>query len=177
MLSQAMCEIRGEWFDEVTLPCGTRYTTGWRKNQIQNTAGAIICGLLANKAAFGGVQYLAIGNGNVSWDVSPPAQARSATSLSSEFFRKALTVGGTSFRNPADPSEVSADPTRVVQYEFEMLSAEANGTHREFGLFGGNASAAANSGFMLNWVVTLPRIEKVVGMVIRRQVRITYPEL
>jgi len=178
MLEERVPFLKGEWQDSWFTEDGEIIREDpWRKNQIQNLTGAILMGLLSGKPAWGGIQFLAVGEGLISWDVTPPAQSYDATTLTAEFFRKAVGFGDVTFRDPANPSVIVPDPTRIMQLEVEFSSAEANGTHREFALFGGDANGGANTGQIFNWVVTLPRIEKIAGTILRRQIRITYPAL
>lgn len=178
MARETISPLVGEWKDTIYDAEGNLIKeTPWRKNQIQNTAGGVLMALLGTHPTWGGLQYLAIGEGDPSWDVTPPSQSHDATILTSEIFRKAIGYANVTFRDPSNPDAIVADPSRVMQLEVEFGAAEANGIHREFALFGGDATAVANTGQIFNWVVTLPRIEKIAGTILRRQIRLTYPAL
>jgi hypothetical protein len=119
--------------------------------------------------------YMALGQGATSWDSSPPAKPYSNTQLTGECYREVILSSQISFR---DPSTFALDslvtPTNVMEFDFTIDTSEANGNAlREFGLFGGNATATINSGYMINWI-THSRIDKDSSISIQRTVRFTF---
>lgn len=130
---------------------GARYDySEWSENQIQDTGQVLLAGLLAGLLMVGGT-YMAAGSGSAAWDdlwpVGPTLPA-STTRLLAELGRVALTAW--TYLN--DDGSVSEVPTHVVQSMAVFGANDANGTWREFGIFGGpTASAGANTGLMFNW--------------------------
>lgn len=159
--------------------------TEWQYNQIQNDASAVVAGLLSRAGqrvpfdapqVFEGCLYLAIGQGQVSWDSTPPVQDRADTTLDTEYFRKAINPLSMAFLDADDSPTfpVVAGPSRMFSVNMIIELGEANGTLREFGLFAGQATAALDSGLIVNWVVH-PRLDKLAGVndfVIDRTIKI-----
>jgi hypothetical protein len=72
-----------------------------------------------------------------------------------------------------DTDLVSGTPTRKIEVTVVLLPGEGTGTLREFGLFGGTATASADSGEMVNWI-SHSRIDKDAALQIQRKVRIEF---
>jgi beta-lactam-binding protein with PASTA domain len=110
----------------------------------------LIARLLSNEPGMRGILFWAVGSGDPSWDANPKTADRNTTSLVHEIFRKPLDLERDVFYD--------ADTHRLtVRVIFEP--DEAVGTLREFGLFGGNASPLADSGYLLNYRIH-PALEK-----------------
>lgn len=171
--------IKGRWRDERRYANGHVEVTPWTPNQIQNTAATLVASLLARTFEgavypdLTGLTYLAVGSGLSAWDTTPPTQDRADTTLTTEYFRKAIPVTDIQFMDPDLPagSTPVAGPTRKITLSTTLLSGEANGSMREFGLFGGDADGVADSGLMLNWIVH-SKIEKDSSLVIVRTVEL-----
>ncbi len=85
-----------------------------------------------------GIFALAIGTGDVGWDLqNPPAATNTQRSLYSELTRK--TFSNTQFIDAGGLP--SATPTKVVDYTTIYTQAEAVGPLVEMGLIGGNISS------------------------------------
>jgi len=101
----------------------------------------LIAGLLSNQPGLSGIQYWANGSGDKAWDTTPPKPNKTDTKLTAEVYRKLV--------NPSD--DITYQPltqTLIVRSSYALN--ESPFVLREFGLFGGNASASRDSGFMIN---------------------------
>lgn len=117
-------------------------------NIIVNSFLNLTMALMAGATGYAGIQYWAIGSGNASWDSNPVDPAENATQLTNEIGRVAIASSEIKFVD-AEYQE-SATPTNILQIEHLFGANDCNGTWREFGLFGGNATTTANSGIMIN---------------------------
>lgn len=117
-------------------------------NIIVNSFLNLTMALMAGATGYTGIQYWAIGSGNASWDSDPVDPAENATQLTDEIGRVAIASSEIKFVD-AEYQE-SATPTNILQIEHSFGANDCNGTWREFGLFGGNATTTANSGIMIN---------------------------
>lgn len=142
-------------------------------NIIVNSASVLIARLLKdNDEPTAGISYLAVGTGSPSWSLQdPPAPTTSATTLTGELERNAIGVNDTNFIDPntGDPVQTA---TNIVDYSVTFSESEAVGALVEMGLFGGDATAALNSGTMVNWR-TFPVINKTNSMTLTIIFRIT----
>lgn len=107
----------------------------------------VMC-LLKQESGYKGVQYWAIGSGLSSWDSSTPAPENGATALTNELGRVEISAKDIIFLDSS--FEKSATPTNILQITHTFTESECNGTWREFGIFGGNATTAKNSGILIN---------------------------
>lgn len=104
--------------------------------------------LLKGEEDFTGISYWAVGSGSSSWDSSLPDPELNATQLTNEIGRVAIADSEITYLN-ADYTPASA-PTNILQIKHTFNTTDCNGSWREFGLFGGNASATINSGYLIN---------------------------
>ena len=112
------------------------------------------------------------GKGEGSWNNdSPPSPTVGDTKLLVETFRKAIRPEDIVFLD--ESNRVTDSITNKLQVTVTFLENEANGELREFGLFGGNATGSANSGFMVNRKIH-PLIYKTSGMKLERIIRIVF---
>jgi len=107
----------------------------------------VMC-LLKKQVSYTGIQYWAVGSGNASWDSSMPTPDVNATQLTAELGRLAIPASEITFLD--SNYEETSTPTNIIQVKHTFGTTDCNGTWREFGLFGGNATANANSGIMIN---------------------------
>jgi len=156
---------------------------GWSFNQIQDSALLQIAGSVAGVEDttsglfnnFSPIRYLALGTGNPSWDSDPNNVVKpvTQTSLTNELTRFALAADDFQFLNQSgsvlDPQELSPR-FKIIRILGEN---DANGDLREFGLFGGDATVADDSGIMFNWI-THPLIQKDATLVIERVIDIQF---
>lgn len=117
-------------------------------NLIVNSFLNLAMCLLKQQNGYTGLQYWAVGSGASSWDTTPVNPDIKATRLTSEIGRVALTADCFSFLD--SNYEVVSTPSNILQVKRLFGENECNGTWREFGIFGGNATTAANSGIMIN---------------------------
>lgn len=167
---------QGFWRDQIIREDGSTFDSGWHKNQIQNDYAKILTSFLfIPNTPTNAFQYIVIGQGDVTWNNTAPIQSPSHTTLWSEFYRKAITTTHTTYRDPQANFIAAGSPTNVIQIDITLDVGEGTGTHREWGIVGGNADQFANSGYLWNWVVTLPEYVKGAGDVLNRSVRFIFP--
>lgn len=127
------------------------------KNLIVNKASIFMASRLApgnavnvNTGNFipSGLQYLAVGVGNVGWDLqNPPVALLTDVRLYGEVTRKTFTSW--TFLDSGGNSVNTA--TNILKLTTTFLENEAVGSLVEMGLFGGDATSSANSGHMFNF--------------------------
>lgn len=112
-----------------------------------------------------GSLYIAIGSGDAEWDGNPPVHRRNTTQLTSELIRKIVTTEDIHFLDrEGNVTELETSELRIA---VRFLEEEGEGTIRECGLFGGDASATAGSGSLLSYF-SHPRIDKSSDMQLTR---------
>lgn len=118
-------------------------------NIVVENLSIAIAALMKRQSGYQGLLYWAVGSGLGSWsDNAPPNPLDTDSRLENETYRKAIALSDIVFID--DSNNVSASPTNRLQVTVTFTDAEANGKIMEFGLFAGNATAAANSGIMVN---------------------------
>lgn len=117
-------------------------------NLVVNTFLNLVMCLLKQQSGYKGVQYWAVGSGASSWDSNMPNPELTASRLTAELGRKAISASDIKFLD-SSYNEVST-PTNIIQISCTFGPSECNGVWREFGIFGGNATTSANSGVMIN---------------------------
>lgn len=117
-------------------------------NIVVNSFLPLVMSLLKQQSGYKGIQYWAVGSGASSWDSSLPSPDINATKLTAELGRVAIGAGEIKFLN-SDYNEVST-PTNILQISHTFGPSDCNGVWREFGIFGGNATTAKDSGIMIN---------------------------
>lgn len=117
-------------------------------NLVVNTFLSLVMCLLKKKAGYSGIQYWAVGSGSPSWDEDIPSPDISATRLTNEIARVPISTDEMQFLD-SDYNVVST-PTNILQIKHLFTTDECNGVWREFGIFGGNATSAVNSGILIN---------------------------
>lgn len=139
-------------------------------NLVVDSCSTLISGLM--KGALSGIQYFAVGSGSNSWNnASLPEPANGDTKLLNETFRKQVQATDIKFIDSSN--QVSTNPTNRLQVSVTFDESEANGELRELGIFGGNATATRNSGYMLNRKIHA-LIYKTNGMKLERIIRFTF---
>lgn len=117
-------------------------------NLVVNNFLNLVMSLLKQQSGYKGIQYWAVGSGASSWDGSMPNPDINSTKLTAELGRVAIGAGEIKFLN-SDYNEVST-PTNILQISHTFGLSDCNGVWREFGIFGGNATTAKDSGIMIN---------------------------
>lgn len=118
------------------------------QNLVVNSFLNLVMCLLKQQSGYSGIQYWAVGSGAEAWDSSMPTPEISATRLTAEIGRVAITSDELKFLD--SNFNVSSAPTNILQISHTFGSTDCNGIWREFGIFGGNATASLNSGIMIN---------------------------
>ena len=165
--------IKGYYHDRL---CGlerVRLDRGWNSNLIVADCNRLLAALMKGQAGVAGILYLAVGEGQKAWDAAPPQPLPAATRLRKEILRRPVATEAITFLDSA--GQPTATPTGRLQINMELTREDfpANGFQpvREFGLFGGNATAAADSGFMINYVIH-PRIDITGELTLQRTLRL-----
>lgn len=162
--------IRGRYRDVVTTAAGhVVLDSGWRCNVIARTAWPLVAALLRNDQSLRGVLFCAVGEGEEGWDDARPLAEATTTRLRAEVRRRALgaadfaylDIRGRSTQQPTDRLEISA-----------RFTFSGRRVLREFGLFGGNATTAPDSGYLVNYVIHEP-VEVGPGQALTRRVRLS----
>lgn len=117
-------------------------------NLVVNNFLNLVMSLLKQQSGYKGIQYWAVGSGASSWDGSMPNPDINSTKLTAELGRVAIGAGEIKFLN-SNYNEVST-PTNILQISHTFGPSDCNGVWREFGIFGGNATTAKDSGIMIN---------------------------
>jgi len=152
--------VKGTWRDIIRkkLPDGTivETRTDWKDNLIVENFGVLVAALLANSGLItGGALYHAVGRANSANDPAAPDPGLiTDTTLEDEIFRKA--IDSIKFLDPSDNPVVG--PTNKIELEttFEFGEVPPGNYIREQGLFGGTATATADSGLMIDTIKHIP---------------------
>ena len=111
--------------------------------------------------------FITVGAGDPAWDRVPPPPDRAISALVNETAR--LQVVRVVFLNEA--GRPSRRATERLRFSVVFGPDEANGTLRECGLFGEQATRASGSGSLLSYF-TFPRIEKTANLELERTINI-----
>lgn len=166
--------LSGRWRDERLDGRGRVVWAGeWRSNLVVAGCNRLLAALMRREPGISGIRYWAFGTGEEGWDALLPGPRPADTRLAAEVARLELApeqvvyldAAGSPAAAPTERLEVAAvlrgsDFTRPVRL-------------REFGLFGGDATDAPNSGLLVNRVIH-PRIDLGPGDTLRRTVRLTF---
>ena len=150
-------KLQGEWRDTYLFSDGTKKETEWKSNQIQNRAADVLAQLIAFSRTTGnsptnGFAYLAVGEGNASWDITPPIKDPDQEDLTNEVDRIPIeTSTDIVYLDPVTEA-ISVSPTRLLQVSVLIDFNRGIGDLREFGLVVENATATTDSGFLFNWI-------------------------
>jgi len=150
---KAKVSIEGWWWDEFYVRKNGKlvldHVTDQRRNTRMDGAVTLMAALFANAAGISGVLYHAQGRGDAGWGASPPAVTTSDTTLFDEILRK--LPDSVVFLDGSD--NVVAGPTNIIRVRTTYIETEMAGeTIREQALFGGDATALAGSGYIVNTI-------------------------
>ncbi len=150
---------------------------GWRSNQIVNDCNRLLAALMKGHGNLAGVLYLAVGEGLPQWDGDVPQPSPTASHLTNELVRRALKPADIIFLdNSNQPSHTPTSRLEInCQFTGEDFSQNRVQPLREFGLFGGDASEAADSGFMINLIIH-PRIDLTNNTTLNRTLRLDFAQ-
>lgn len=166
-------KFTGEVLDYAIHPDGTRELIRHDHNLIVNDCSVLIAILMKQEVGYVGLQYWAVGAGSDLWPNDPvTSPGASDAQLTNETYRKAIDpLNDIVYLD--DSNVLSLTPTHKIQITVTFEEAEANGELREFGIFGGNASASLNSGVMINHKIH-PLIYKTSALRLERILRLTF---
>lgn len=108
----------------------------------------LVMSLMKGQPGYSGITYWAVGSGADSWDTTPVDPVVGATRLTQEIGRVAIPANEIVFLD--NQYAESQTPTNILQIKHTFGINDCNGKWREFGLFGGTATSALNSGVMVN---------------------------
>lgn len=172
--------ISGQYRDRISDHTGSAdkqapVDQGWRSNRIVSGSDILIASFLKGEPGLSGILYLAIGEGKADWDGTSPTTAAGVQQLSREILRHPIGPAELTFID--DQNESTKIPTHRLQIEVDFIGADiAKGSYqslREFGLFGGKANDAINSGYLLNYVIH-PRIDLTPNATLTRKLRLSF---
>lgn len=154
-------------------PDGTVEDRDFGKNLIVNKASVLMARRMAPGSAVNvltgnhiadGFQYLALGTGVGSGTLqSPQEESLEQEILRAEIIRKEFSAWQWL---QSDGETPSSEPTNIIELETTFNENEANNALVEMGLFGGNATSSANTGYMFNHK-TFPVWNKQVGSILK----------
>lgn len=171
-------KARGVWRDEVfrrdpeTGEESLVEDTGWQSNRITVGMTRLLAGLLKNEPTFnGGILFHAMGRGDPNFDVSLPSPTFGELTLRDEYFRKPpdSMVFVNADGSAADPGELTNSLLITTTLDFGDANGASNGEIiREQGLYGGTATAAADSGLLANLIFHKARFKDDTVKIVRR---------
>ena len=152
-----------------------QWDSGWRSNLVVHNCNRLLAALMKRHEGMDGILYWAIGEGAADWDSILPSPLLTTSRLTSEVARQALAADGIVYLDDANEPIETPSPRLEVTAEFQGEDFVSNGFQplREFGLFGGDAAEAPDSGLMIDYVIH-PRIDLTPGMALSRQLRLTF---
>jgi hypothetical protein len=164
--------IEGCYWDIVFERDAVRWQSGhWRHNLIVASAWPLVTALLRKEPNALGISFCAVGEGELAWDASPPQPSVETTRLHHEIARVPLAVADMRYIDGA------GRPARMWTHRLELtvvIPATQNVRRvREFGLVGGDATATANSGRLINYAVH-PVIELRANQKLTRAIRLNF---
>ncbi len=168
--------IRGRYRDCLLNPQGTLlWQSNWRSNRILNDCNRLLAALMKGETGLQGLLYWAVGTGQASWDALMPNPQPTTTQLEQEVARFPLAAGQIEYVDEQDHASPTTTPRLAIRLDLEGSALVSRGFQslREFGVFGGNATAAANSGLMINQAIH-PRIDVSPGMTLSRTLVLTF---
>ncbi|HMS82458.1 MAG TPA: hypothetical protein PKD12_02260 [Nitrospira sp.] len=151
------------------------WDSGWRANRIVESCNELLAALMKREPGVSGILYWAVGEGAAAWDSLMPSPSAGDRKLSAEVARKALSVENIAFLDENNQIVDEATPRLQISAAFTRgeLGGEGPRFLREFGLFGGNATNAANTGWMIDYVIH-PRIQLSEGMRLTRNLHLSF---
>ena len=118
-------------------------------NLVVNSILNLLMALLKNDSSYNGILYWAVGSGLASWDSSLPSPSPSDTALVNEIGRVSIPSSEIKY---IDGTNYSNTPTNKIEISHTFGENDCNGTWREFGIFGGDATSTSGSGIMIDKV-------------------------
>jgi hypothetical protein len=152
-----------------------RWDGGWRSNLIVHQCDVLLAALMKRQKQMYGILYWAVGEGEQHWDALCPSPHATHTLLKKEIARLKIKPRqivyldglGNESESPTNCLEITAG------FKGKDLATAGFQSLREFGLFGGDATAAADSGFMIDYVIH-PRIDLSPEDTLHRTLHLTF---
>lgn len=127
------------------------WDSGWRSNLIVQNCDILLAALMKRQQGMQGILYLAIGEGKESWDTTPEDPSSAATTLFAELIRFELSADQIAYVDGAPGPGNTLEIT--VPIAGSDVITDTTQPLREFGLFGGNATAQTDTGYMIDYVI------------------------
>jgi hypothetical protein len=152
--------MHGEILSYEILRDGSKKLVEKGNNLVVNSAFIVMAMAMKRDPAFGGFLYWALGDGGASvvtntWNsgvaAGTTAPVKTNTQLLREIYRKSIDPSNITFVDGV--GQPSGVPTNRLQIRVTFAESEPGGPSvflREWGIFGGNATGAAGSGFLIN---------------------------
>jgi hypothetical protein len=168
--------IKGSYYDILTdSKCRIQWESDWQSNLIVNNCNLLLATLMKRHEGMEGNLYCAIGKGEKAWDTNRPISLLTDTQLTNEVYRKPISSDQILYLN--DDGQPTGIPTNLLEIAVEFRGEDIvpNGSQplREFGLFGGDATDNADSGYMINHV-THERYDLTPVLTLNRKIRLTF---
>ena len=135
---------KGIYRDQLITAEGIRFDSGWCSNIIVNHCRDLLAAFMKGDGAMG-IQHIAIGQGNVNWDSTPPGKPAAGTSVLEDVtpFEVNVSSPDLTLEYLNTSNEIVIEPTNRIQVtvNFDTGSppielGEETYPLREFGLFG-----------------------------------------
>lgn len=125
-------------------------------NLVVDVCSKLLAGLVSGKIT-GSSIYWAIGSGQTSWDAlfdagSGPTPSSDAIGLVNEIARIKVSASNFRFVDESGNELSDSNYSNRIKCTITVDENTANGKWREFGLFGGNATATQDSGIMIDHI-------------------------
>lgn len=143
--------------------------TPWIANTIVESAWPLLAGLLKGDPALSGILFFAVGDGDAAWDAGRTPASPSSSRLHNEVLRQAVPAKDMTYLDAND--QPSRQPTSRIQVTANFTWPDGPQILREFGLFGGDATGARNSGYLVNYVIH-PFLQLRTGSTLTRHLRL-----
>ena len=166
-----MIELTGRYQDRLFSSRTEQWQSGWRSNRIVADCSVLLAALMKRQEGIEGLLFWAVGAGEEHWDNEMPSTRPGTTRLTREVARQRLGPDQVTYLDAAGNS--TGDPTSRLEITASFTGADVAQPLREFGLFGGDASSAPGSGFMVDQVIH-PRIDLASDDTLRRQLRLSF---
>jgi len=168
--------LTGRYCDHLTDAQGRLlWQHGWRANRIVQGCHMLLTALLKREVGVSGILYWAIGEGVPGWDARTPSPDYTDSRLTREVARKAIPGEQISYLDETgEPTDRPSTQLDIhCTFRGEDLPLDGARSLREFGLFGGDATDGADSGWMIDRVIH-PRIDLGLGMTLTRHIRLSF---
>ena len=160
-----MFSVKGELIDEI------RYADGKieiRKdhNLVVNSIINLITALLKGESSYSRLSYWAVGQGDKN-----KTTIFKNIKLTNEIGRVQILPSDIKYLDSSN--NYSENPTNILEISHLFGTGDCNGTWREFGIFGGNATSTKDSGIMID-KINHKILTKTDLMEVKRTLKITF---